>query len=399
MRNILLILLAAVALDVHAALPVVRPQAVGFSLEQLVYADLAIEESIQAGEIPGAVLAVVRHGKIGYLRAYGMQEVEPSRQPMQTSTIFDMASCSKAMSTATCAMILYEQGLLDLEAPVSRYIPGFDDGQGNLQVRHLLTHTSGLPAYASTSTLLKKYGTASPGVLLQHICSVRRDFLPGQDFQYSCLNFITLQHIIERISGLTLRAFAQQHIFRPLKMKHTDYLPSPSDARKWGKRIAPTTFENGELLRGQVHDPLARIMNKGISGNAGVFSCAEDIAVFCAMLQNDGTWRGRRILRPETARLLRTVPDFAMQFGRSYGWDVCSAYSSCRGSLLSPETYCHTGFTGTSIVIDPINDVSIILLSNAVHPHEGKSGMIQLRKKISDIVAKALIFPPFRAEK
>lgn len=385
-----MIILTLSSLTMAASLPKVRPSDLGLDAKSIVLADGAIEDAIRAGEIPGAVLAVVRHGKIGYLKAYGWREVEPHRFPMTTSTIFDMASCSKVMSTATCAMILYEQGRLDLNSPVSRYLPGFDDMNGRMQVRHLLTHTSGLPAYASVQTLTDTYGVQSPKVLLQHICNVKRSFLPGKDFQYSCLNFITLQHIIERISGLSLRQMAEQHIFRPLGMRHTDYLPLPEDAQRWEKFLAPTTYEDGVLLLGQVHDPLARIMNGGISGNAGVFSCAEDIAVFCAMLQNNGMWNGKRILRPETVRMMRTVPDFAAEFGRSYGWDVCSPYASCRGTKLSPETYCHTGFTGTSIVIDPVTDISIILLTNSVHPHEGKSGIIQLRKNISNIVAMSI---------
>lgn len=386
-RAILIIFTLSICIWAHGSLPRVKPEQVGLNQHQLAQADAAIEEAIKAGEIPGAVLAVVRHGKMAYLKAYGWRQLEPVRVPMTTNTIFDMASCSKAVSTATCAMILHERGLLDLEAPVSRYISGFDDANGTMQVRHLLTHTSGLPAYASPATLIQRYGKATSEVLLNHICSMRRDFPPGTDFQYSCLNFITLQHIIQGITGRSLRQVAQDWIFRPLKMKHTDYLPTSAEARRWEKLLAPTTWEQESWLRGQVHDPLARIMNHGISGNAGLFSTAEDIATFCAMMQNGGEWKGRRIMDPQTVQLLTTVPNFAAPFGRSYGWDVSSPYSGCRGTTLSPRTYCHTGFTGTSIVIDPELDISIILLTNSVHPKEGKSGIISLRKTVSNLLA------------
>lgn len=386
-RYILTFLLLYTCICIHSTLPKVKPDKVGITPEQLAQTDATIEDAIHAGEIPGAVLAIVKHGKMAYLKAYGWRQLEPQRIPMTTNTIFDMASCTKVMSTATCAMILHEREQIDLDAAVSRYIPNFDDDNGKMQVRHLLTHTSGLPAYASAASLIEHYGTASPEILLKHICSVHHNFVPGTKFQYSCLNFITLQYIIQSITGQSLRHVAQEWVFRPLKMKHTDYLPRPADAHRWERLLAPTTLEQGMWLRGQVHDPLARIMNLGISGNAGLFSTAEDVAIFCAMMQNDGKWNNHQILQPETIRLLTTVPDFAKPFGRSYGWDVCSPYAGCRGTKLSPQTYCHTGFTGTSIVIDPKSDLSIILLSNAVHPNEGKSGIITLRKQLCNILA------------
>ena len=371
----------------------VAPESVGPSSSRLELAGRAMEEAIADGTIPGGVLAVVRHGKIAWLEAYGNRSVVPQTEPMTTETMFDLASCSKPVSTAMSALILYDRGMLDLDSPVSRYLPGFDDKNGSIKVAHLMTHTSGLPAYAPVEKLSEKYGSPSPQGLLEHICHVRRDFTAGADFQYSCLNYITLQHIIEKISGQSLRQFAHENIFRPLGMRHTDYLPGENDRKKWAGKIAPTTLEkDGSLLCGNVHDPLARVMNGGISGNAGLFSTAGDLAVICAMLQNGGSWGGKRILEEKTARLMRSVPGFASRFGRTYGWDVSSPYASCNGTLLSKDTYGHTGFTGTSIVIDPVNDCSIILLTNSVHPDEKRKGIIKLRKEISDIVASALIW-------
>ena len=301
------------------------------------------------------------------------------------------------MSTAISVMQLCENGMLRLTDPVANYIPDFcnwKDGEGNtatIRIQHLLTHTSGLPAYASVESLKKKYGAPNPEGLLEHICLVKRQFKPGTDFQYSCLNYIVLQNIIQKCTGQSLRDYAREHIFLPLGMHHTFYLPVGEDHSQWTNLIAPTTRQDdGSVLRGQVHDPLARIMNGGISGNAGVFSTVDDIALLCATLQNGGRWKGTRILSEQTVHTMRTVPELAKEFGRTYGWDVSSPYASCNGELLSSETYGHTGYTGTSIVIDPVNDISIILLVNAVHPIDGPSRMVRLRSLISNIVASAL---------
>ena len=393
-RTLLLLLLLAATAYAHAAsIRKASPRKVGLDAERLEEVDSAIGEAVGKGQIPGAVVAIVRHGRLAYLKAFGNRQTYPAEKPMTTDVIFDLASCSKPVSTAMSALILYDRGMLDLDSPVSRYLPGFDDKNGSIKVAHLMTHTSGLPAYAPVEKLSEKYGSPSPQGLLEHICHVRRDFTAGADFQYSCLNYITLQYIVERISGQSLRQFAHDNIFRPLGMRHTDYLPGENDRKKWAGKIAPTTLDkDGNLLCGKVHDPLARVMNGGISGNAGLFSTAEDLAVICAMLQSGGSSGGKRILEEKTARLMRSVPGFASRFGRTYGWDVSSPYASCNGTLLSRETYGHTGFTGTSIVIDPVNDCSVILLTNSVHPDEKRNGIVKLRKEISDIVASALIW-------
>ena len=381
----------------QAHLRVVSPRKVHLSEDKLAKADSAILDAISRKEIPGAVLGIVRHGCMAYKKAYGCRQVYPTIEPMTTETIFDMASCSKSMSTAISVMQLCENGMLRLTDPVANYIPDFcnwKDGEGNtatIRIQHLLTHTSGLPAYASVESLKKKYGAPNPEGLLEHICQVKRQFKPGTDFQYSCLNYIVLQNIIQKCTGQSLRDYAREHIFLPLGMQHTFYLPIGEDHSRWTNLIAPTTRQDdGSVLRGQVHDPLARIMNGGISGNAGVFSTVDDIALLCATLQNGGRWKGTRILSEQTVLTMRTVPNWAKEFGRTYGWDVSSPYASCNGELLSSETYGHTGYTGTSIVIDPVNDISIILLVNAVHPIDGPSRMVRLRSLISNIVASAL---------
>lgn len=369
------------------------PTDVGLSANQLLYADSAIYKAIKDKKTPGAVLCVVRHGKIAYLKAYGNKRIEPKIEKMTTETVFDLASCSKAVSTAISAWILIEQGKLRLMDRVDNYIPGFEnwkDADGNetaIRVIDLMTHISGLPPYADVKALKAKYGAPNRDGVINYISHCKRDFAPTTDFQYSCLNYITLQRIIETISGENLRDFAKQHIFDILGMKHTDYCPSKELARL----CAPTEKQpDGKCLLGVVHDPLARVMNGGISGNAGVFSTAEDLAVLCAALQNGGSWNGHRVLSPAAVKAMRTVPSRAAKFGRTPGWDCYSDYASNKGDMLSAETYGHTGYTGTSIVIDPVNDISIILLTNAVHPYD-KGNVIALRSYVANAVAGAII--------
>ncbi len=414
--HLLLFLLLGVQLASAQSLQRVAPEQVGMDSRKLMYADEAIETAIANKDIPGAVLAVVRNGKMAYLKAYGNKRIYPNTEPMTVNTIFDMASCSKSMSTAVCAMILAERGKIRMLDPVSLYIPNFkswesEDGKDKKTIRiaDLMTHTSGLPPYGPTAALEKQYGSPNPDGLMEYIATCPRDFKPQTDFQYSCLNFITLQHIIETVSGQSLRDFARENIFDVLGMDHTDYLPcqrdkdgkwiNTADAHwasltegDWHSLIAPTEKQpDGQVLCGQVHDPLARIMNGGISGNAGVFSCAEDIALLCATLQNGGEWNGHRILSPLGVKAMRTVPRATASLGRTLGWDNFTAYASNNGDFFSPNTYSHTGYTGTSIVIDPDNDTSVIFLINAVHPEDGHS-TVRLRSLVANAVA-ASIYP------
>ena len=416
LTSIILFLFSLQAITMAQSLQRVAPEQVGMDSRKLMYADEAIEEAIANKEIPGAVLAVVRNGKMAYLKAYGNKRIYPNTEPMTANTIFDMASCSKSMSTAICTMILAERGKIRLLDPASRYIPGFKDWESEdgkdkkvIRITDLLTHSSGLPPYAPAAELEKKYGSPNPTGLMEYIAGCKRDFKPQTDFQYSCLNFITLQHIIEAVSGQSLRDFARENIFNVLGMNHTDYLPCQRDKNgQWVNtansqlstldfqltRVAPTEKQpNGQVLCGQVHDPLARILNGGISGNAGVFSCAEDIAILCAALQNGGEWNGRRILSPQGVKTMRTVPRSTAALGRSLGWDVFTAYASNSGDFFSPNTYGHTGYTGTSIVIDPDNDTSVILLINAVHPEDGHS-VVRLRSLVANVVASSLYSSP-----
>ena len=381
-----LLSLSALAQPLERALP----EQLGIDSRRLHYADEAILQSIRNNEIPGAVLAVVHKGKLAYLKAFGNKQVYPDTIPMDVNTVFDMASVSKSMSTAISVMILLEQGKLRLLDRADRYIPGF---QGNIRIKDLLTHTSGLPPYATVDSLKKKYGSPNPDGMIEYIATCRRDFLPGTDLQYSCLNFITLQRIVETISGKNLRDFAKDNIYDVLGMTHTDYQPSGEML----ERVAPTEKQkDGSVLRGIVHDPLARVMNGGISGNAGVFSDANDLAILAAALLNNGEYNGRRILSPQGVKTMSSVPARWQSFGRTPGWDNSSDYATNQGDLLSTNTYGHTGYTGTSLVIDPDNDVAIILLTNRVHPDDKSNEVIRLRSVVANAVAASINCPPER---
>lgn len=398
MRLLLTLLIAYVWIipaQAHKLL-LVRPEQVGINGQHLHYADSAIQQAIQDRIIPGAVLAVVRHGKMAYLKAYGNKRIYPTTEKMTTETIFDLASCSKAVSTAVSTMILIDQGKIRLLDPVNYYLPGFknatDKGGKSKTIRiiNLLTHTSGLPPYAPVEELRKKYGSPNPEGLMTYISNCPRNFAPGEDMDYSCLNYVTLQHIIETVSRESLKDFAFNQIFKPLGMTHTMYQPD----KKWLSLIAPTEKQkDGSVLWGVVHDPLARVMNGGVSGNAGLFSSATDLGIFVAMLQNKGEWNGKRILSPLAIKAMRSVPSSLQQFGRSLGWDLYSPYASNNGDLFGKNTYGHTGYTGTSLVIDPDTDTAVILLTNAVHPVDGPHNVVRLRSLISNIVAGSITGP------
>lgn len=375
----------------------VSPERVGMDSRQLAQVDDVIGQAIAEGTIPGAVLAVVRHGKMAYLKAYGNRQVWPDTLPMTTETVFDMASCTKPMATAVSVLQLAEQGRLRMLDAVNRYLPGFADWQPEgggatepIRILHLMTHTSGLHPYVDVEAVARRYGSPCPDGLMEYISTMPRDFAPATDFQYSCLNYVTLQHIVETITGQSLSDYAATHIFQPLGMEHTGYNDSPSSKLDSPFPVAPTTRQaDGTVLCGVVHDPLARVLNGGVSGNAGLFSTADDIAIFCAALQHGGEWNGHRILSPRTVEAMRSVPREVATFGRTLGWDCFTAYASCNGDFFSPQTYSHTGFTGTSIVIDPVTDTSVILLTNAVHPDEGHS-VVRLRSLVSNVVAASL---------
>ena len=381
MKRCLFTLFALCTLLVRAV--AVRGQDVVFSR-----ADSLINAAVAEGTIPGAVLCVVQGDQILCNRAYGYRQVHPQKDKMKPGTIFDLASLSKVVGTGMTAMSLVDDGLLDPDAKVSMYLPEYE---GDATVRDLLTHVSGLPAYAQWKTLLADHPDASKAekkqLLLEHVCHCKRMSAPRTEFRYSCLNFITLQYVMEAITGKTLDRLAEERVFGPLKMTHTGYCPGPS------KRIAPTEIQaDSTCLNGVVHDPLARVMNSGVSGNAGVFAPAKDLAklaIWMFRMLDDKKCKHAPFSR-ETLEQMLAIPKGYEPFGRALAWDMQSDYNAARGSLLSPETVCHTGYTGTAMVLDPENKIAVILLTNRVHPYD-KGGVNTLRRKVTDAVAAQLL--------
>lgn len=417
MRKLLAIAAAAVMAVPALAQGTLRmdsPERHGMNPEKLAQVDRVIEEAISAKEIPGAVLSVVRDNDIVYLKAYGNKSVVPAVEPMTTETLFDLASVSKCVGTTLAFMQLIENGYVRLTDNVDRYIPNFkpwkDPESGetvDITVRDLLSHSSGLTPYINADTFVKEYGGNNPEKMEWYIATkVKRNFRPGTDFMYSCLNFVTLQRILERVTGEKLYEYAQKHVFDVLGLRHTCYFPliyttAASNSAELAGLCAPTEVQaDGKPLVAQVHDPMARRIMGGNSGNAGVFSNAEDLSVICSAIMNGGVLvdkKGRilestRILSPLTVRLMATIPpQNDPSVGRALGWDKKSSHSGPRGDLFNPETtIMHTGYTGTSIVIDMESKTAVILLTHRVHPQD-KGGVGRLRALVANIVAGSII--------
>ncbi len=369
----------------------VSPAEVGLDKTRLSRVDTILEQAIENEQTPGAVLLVMREGRIAYQKTYGYKQLEPEKQPMTFETIFDLASVTKPVATATSVMMLVEQGNIRLLDSVSKFIPDFkhwksQDKTETIRLLHLLTHTSGLPPYAPVDQLKSEHGKPNPDAVLDYISTCERHHAPGTFFKYSCLNFITLQNIVEKVSGKSLKTFSRDNIFSPLGMEDTFYEPED----QYHVRCAPTEQLKDELLIGKVHDPLARVMMNCISGNAGLFSTARDLAVFAQMMLNNGIYKGTRILSPLSVKAMTSIPRGFESFGRGLGWDLYSAYSSNQGDLLSDKAYGHTGYTGTSLVIDPRYDLAVILLTNRVHPDDNGS-VISLRSCVANVVAASIL--------
>ena len=417
----------------------------GFKVERMALADSVINNAIADDDFPGAVLCVVKKaddgesmGEILYLKAYGNRQVCSGRDtvsgemipdtiPMTTDAIFDLASVSKCVGTTLSFMRVVENGWVRLSDNVSRYIPGFKAWEStpekkgdriereNITISHLLTHTSGLPAAIHPPYWMKRYEQYGDPMTMNLRDSLTtylahdaaRMSRPGEVMRYSCLNFITLQAVIERVSQKRLDKFAHDEVFGPLGLKSTWYNAIDDAERPFAADapIVPTeVLSDGTLLYGEVHDPTARVVNRGVSGNAGLFSSAEDLAVVASMLLNGGVIRlpkdgfaGKlgatervRLFAEPTVKTFFTVPEQFAQHGRALGWDVSSAYSGSFGELYTPYSIAnHTGYTGTSMAMYPEEGVAVILLINRVHPYDD-GGVSRTRATVTNIVFSAL---------
>ena len=345
-----------------------------------------IEEAIAAGKCPGAVVLIGHKGKVEYRRAFGNRTLVPQKSAMTADTIFDLASLTKVIATTTAVMQLVEQGKIRLEDPVSEYWPEFKaNGKEEITIRELMTHFSGLRGDLPLEPEWSGYDTA-----LKLIIAEKPIAPPGTRFIYSDINFETLGELVHRITGQMLDAYCAEHIFKPLGMKDTRFKPleNPNVDRE---RIAPTQYQKGttgKMLWGEVHDPTAYNMG-GVAGHAGLFSTADDLSIFAQMILGSGSYSGVRILSaPAVEKMTTPATPAGKTAVRGLGWDIDSPYASNRGELFPVGSFGHSGFTGTSIWIDPLSKTYVILLANAVHPI-GKGSMIALRAKVATIAAAA----------
>ncbi len=352
----------------------------GFYAEKLTEIDAAIERAIAAKDCPGGVLWIEHRG-VSYHKAYGHRSLVPDVEPMTEDTLFDLASLTKVVACTPAAMLLIERGQLSLDDHVQKYIPEFTGGgKERVTIRELMLHISGLRGDIETTT--DWHGQAAA---IQKACAERLVTEPGTTFRYSDINFFLLGEVVQRISGVPLQDFVEREIYQPLGMIDTGYLPSADKL----SRIAPTEVVHGKPFLGVVHDPTARHMG-GVAGHAGVFSTASDLARYARMLLNHGELDGRRIFKPETVALMTRVQSPAsLPVRRGLGWDIDSGFSGARGKLFPIGSYGHTGWTGTSIWLDPFSESFVIFLSNRNHPDE--SGNVgALRAQLATLAAEAI---------
>ncbi len=358
-------------------IPVVA--APGFHAAKLAEMDAVITNAIAEKKLPGGVLWLEHRGVV-YRKAYGQRAVVPAPEPMTLDTIFDLASLTKVVACTPAVMLLVERGRLKLDDPVCRYLPEFTGGgREAVTIRHLLTHTAGLRPDISLKPDWSGY-EAGLRLCLAEALTAR----PGERFIYSDTGPILLGEIVRRVTGRRLDEFLAEELYRPLRMRDTAFNPPPGVRG----RVAPTEVENGAPVRGVVHDPRARRLG-GVAGHAGLFSTAADLARFARMLLNGGELEGVRIFRPETVRLMTSVQTPPGLPRRGLGWDIDSAYAGPRGELFPIGSYGHTGWTGTSLWIDPFSQTFVIFLANRNHPTE--SGNVSgLRRQLGTLAAQAV---------
>jgi CubicO group peptidase (beta-lactamase class C family) len=358
-----------------------NPGDLGFNVEKLNRIEPVIRQAMEDKEIPGAVVLVARKGKVVYREVFGIRSLRPQREALTFDTVFDMASVTKVMATAGSIMILVEEGRISLKDPLAKYIPEFGNrGKKNITILQMLTHYSGLRPDLDLDFEWEGYDRA-----IELACRERLESMPGEEFIYSDINFFMLGELVRVVSGKTLNQFAKERIFDPLGLKDTGYLPDSSLV----SRIAPTEKRNGKMLRGEVHDPTTFRMG-GVAGHAGLFSTAEDMLTWAQMILQGGIYGETRILSPMSV-LKMTTPQTPYGKGdwRGLGFDIETRFSTNRGDLFPVGSFGHTGFTGTSVWIDPFSETVLVLFSSRLYAtREGTA--VFLRRKVASIVAAAI---------
>jgi CubicO group peptidase (beta-lactamase class C family) len=367
---------------VLVALLAIQPAGAKDSFSEAAKLDHTIETAIGLGTAPGAVVVIGHEGKIVYRKSYGDRALVPTRERMTLDTIFDAASLTKVIATTSCLMKLFDAGKFDIDQPVTKYLPDFQGGNSPITVRNLMTHFSGLRPDLLLEPPWSGYETG-----IQKALQEKPAGPPGVKFVYSDINFLLLGEIVHRLSGQTLAEFAREQVFVPLEMKDTGFLPPALELA----RIAPTEFDpaGGPPLRGVVHDPTARFMG-GVAGDAGMFTTADDLSKFAQMMLDGGVFRGKRLFSAAAIeRFTSTQAPPNQPVLRGLGWDIDSPLSRNRGELFPIGSYGHTGYTGTSIWIDPASKSFVIFLTNYIHPRKDKRSLSALRSRVATIAAES----------
>jgi beta-N-acetylhexosaminidase len=360
------------------------PAEAGFRPDGLAEVDRVVEEAVGARAFPGAVVAVGKDGVLAHLQPFGRLSYDDDAAPVRADTIYDLASLTKVIVTTTMAMILVDEGKLDINKPVSAFLPEFRGGaKDKVTVWHLLTHSSGIDWWAPLYKELK-----GKDAYLKRVLAMDLVYEPGVKSVYSDLGVLLLGEILERVAGQDIDAFARARLFEPLGMRDTTYRPGPELL----PRIAPTENDpwRGKVLRGEVHDENAAAFG-GVAPHAGLFGTAPDLARFAQMLLNGGVFEQKRIVSREALERFtkrQGVPDSS----RALGWDTPSENSSA-GSLFGPRSFGHTGFTGTSMWMDPDRNLFVILLTNRVHPTRENNAIRGVRRAVADAVVRGLAQP------
>ena len=359
------------------------PESVGFKHDSLSRVDSVVSRAIRDSAFPGAQVLVAKDGAIIYNKSFGSLEYDGASPRVSGTTMYDIASMTKVISTTYALMRLYDEGLIHLDDPVTNYIPEFGNhGKEKITVRNLLVHNGGLPPFKRLYLTCR-----SPEQVLDSVYQTEMIYNTGDSTVYSDFDFILLGKIIEKISGKRLDRYVDSVFFRPLGMTRTMFNPPNA---LWGG-IAPTEYDSvlrKQLVQGVVHDENAYALG-GVSGHAGLFSTASDLAVIIQMILNGGSYGGKQYIKPETVRLFTSKQD--SRSTRALGWDTktMNGYSSA-GSLFGPHTFGHTGFTGTSVWVDPEKKIFVIFLTNRVYPTRSNTRIMQVRPAVHDAVMKAL---------
>jgi CubicO group peptidase (beta-lactamase class C family) len=342
----------------------------------------AIRDSV----FPGAQLAIARDGILVCNKSFGTFTYQAGSPPVTNSTLFDLASLTKVIATTSDVMKLHDEGMLDLADRVSKFIPEFAAGEkADITIRQLLTHTSGLPAHREFYKICKSADAA-----LDSVFATRLVDQPGDTTIYSDLGMITLGKVVEHVTGSSLDEYSEREFFDPLQMGNTMFNP-PASLRG---RAAPTEVDTAwrkKMIQGTVHDENAWFLG-GVSGHAGLFSTASDLAVFMQMIMNGGVYGGHRYLQDSTVK--EFVGGQGEIGGRALGWDTKSIKGSSAGDLFSSKSFGHTGFTGTSIWADPVRNLFVVLLTNRVYPTRNNNKIHSFRPKLHDAVLRALMDDP-----